>query len=1021
MRIHDRFNLRPLSAIGAMVALHFAAVPAVATTFGEERSTNSITQQGSPVAAQPNVTPEAGTLLLRAGSFDTIGLADARETAGDRFADNRRYVVQLDGPITPERRAQLEEAGVVLGEYLPAYAYLADLANVEVRGLDPAFDGPGFITWVGEWRDEWKIDPELGQREFLTPERQQMAERGQAGVIITLFRALAPHDTVDALNELGAVVHWTDVLAHNAVISATLMLEDVLQLASLGDVQYVEEAWEITPRNNNVRWVVQSNELNVTPLYEQGLRGEGQIAGVLDTRLDANHCSFVDPGVPIGPDHRKIVAYNTSSGAASHGTHVSGIVVGDAGAWTNTRGVAHEGKVAYNTWPSFTESAIYQRFTLHHGQGARDHTNSWGDDWTTAYNGLARGIDLFQWEYEESQTYWAVTNMSALKNPENAKNTLAVGATSPPPNQHNHCTGGTGPTSDGRRKPEIYAPGCSTVSSTPGSCSTGSMSGTSMASPAIAGVGMLARQYYMDGFYPTGASNPSDAFVPSGALVKATLLNSAVDMTGVSGYPSNLEGWGRALADKALHFEGDARGLIVQDVWNANGLSTGEVDEYQFTVSGSDQKLKVTLVWTDYPGAVGTNFAAVNDLDLEVVGPNGAFLGNVFSDGISVPGGDKDDRNNVEQVHVAEPGDGVWTVRVHGYAVNQATQGYALVVSGDVMEEGPPLTILLPNDPPTLIDPDEPTHFDVHITPGEESIAPGSEMLFFRAGDDGTFQSVALSHVQDDLYLATLPPGECDQLMEFYLSASGSEGSIVTLPADAPETCLFADVGRIVTDVILEERFDQGIPADWAVTGLWHVASECIDDADCPTDQVAYYGIVASCTYETGQTHSGTLESAILTIPEIDGDHDEGDAVVMFCHNLEAAASSGSIRARFLINGNIVDSFLTTDGWETYAVDVSEFSGSEIVLSWYFYTSESGSQDALGWQIDNVVLSTSEVDCNTTILGDLNGDGVVNVDDLLIVLNSWGDCADCDDCIADITGDCTVNVDDLLNVLNNWG
>lgn len=53
--------------------------------------------------------------------------------------------------------------------------------------------------------------------------------------------------------------------------------------------------------------------------------------------------------------------------------------------------------------------------------------------------------------------------------------------------------------------------------------------------------------------------------------------------------------------------------------------------------------------------------------------------------------------------------------------------------------------------------------------------------------------------------------------------------------------------------------------------------------------------------------------------------------------------------------------------------------------------------------------------------GDINGDGEVNVDDLLIVLNNWGECDDCDSCNADLTGDCTVNVDDLLIVLNNWG
>lgn len=56
----------------------------------------------------------------------------------------------------------------------------------------------------------------------------------------------------------------------------------------------------------------------------------------------------------------------------------------------------------------------------------------------------------------------------------------------------------------------------------------------------------------------------------------------------------------------------------------------------------------------------------------------------------------------------------------------------------------------------------------------------------------------------------------------------------------------------------------------------------------------------------------------------------------------------------------------------------------------------------------------------TDVPGDVNGDGLVNVDDLLIVLNNWGPCLDPDDCPADLTGDGQVNVDDLLMVLNNW-
>ena len=55
------------------------------------------------------------------------------------------------------------------------------------------------------------------------------------------------------------------------------------------------------------------------------------------------------------------------------------------------------------------------------------------------------------------------------------------------------------------------------------------------------------------------------------------------------------------------------------------------------------------------------------------------------------------------------------------------------------------------------------------------------------------------------------------------------------------------------------------------------------------------------------------------------------------------------------------------------------------------------------------------------------GDGAVNVDDLLAVINAWGACADPDDCPADIApagppvGDDQVNVDDLLAVINAWG
>lgn len=51
---------------------------------------------------------------------------------------------------------------------------------------------------------------------------------------------------------------------------------------------------------------------------------------------------------------------------------------------------------------------------------------------------------------------------------------------------------------------------------------------------------------------------------------------------------------------------------------------------------------------------------------------------------------------------------------------------------------------------------------------------------------------------------------------------------------------------------------------------------------------------------------------------------------------------------------------------------------------------------------------------------DLDGDGVVGTSDLLILLGSWGPCADCGNCPADIDGSCSVDTADLLFLLANW-
>jgi hypothetical protein len=57
-------------------------------------------------------------------------------------------------------------------------------------------------------------------------------------------------------------------------------------------------------------------------------------------------------------------------------------------------------------------------------------------------------------------------------------------------------------------------------------------------------------------------------------------------------------------------------------------------------------------------------------------------------------------------------------------------------------------------------------------------------------------------------------------------------------------------------------------------------------------------------------------------------------------------------------------------------------------------------------------------------MGDLNGDGIIDVLDLLILLDAWGPCprsGGAGGCPADLNGDSYVDVLDLLILLDNWG
>jgi hypothetical protein len=109
--------------------------------------------------------------------------------------------------------------------------------------------------------------------------------------------------------------------------------------------------------------------------------------------------------------------------------------------------------------------------------------------------------------------------------------------------------------------------------------------------------------------------------------------------------------------------------------------------------------LRLTLVWTDVPGSPTAARALVNDLDLEIIAPDGTTI-NYGNQGVYPPNhpclreGRRDQCNNVESIFLPQTVAGTYRVIVRGAQVPQGgNQPFALVGSGTNLtgDNGKPL------------------------------------------------------------------------------------------------------------------------------------------------------------------------------------------------------------------------------------------------------------------------------------------------------------------------------------------
>lgn len=238
--------------------------------------------------------------------------------------------------------------------------------------------------------------------------------------------------------------------------------------------------------------------------------------------------------------------------------------------------------------------------------------------------------------------------------------------------------------------PGVWMPGSSNNFFPLGQAFYTTSSGTSHSTPAVAGGCALLRQYFLNrGWAP-----------PTPAMTKAWLMNAARYLAG-AGAGDSLPSISQGLGDLNLGvaFDGvprQARDQVAADTFTA----TGQRRYFKGSIPDPSRPFRVTLAWTDAPGAT---FGAAynNDLDLTVTVGGQTYRGNLFQGAWSVPGGAPDPRNNVESVFLPAGAGQTYLVEVTAANINSdgvpnnpepLDQDFALVIYNAQANQQPFLT-----------------------------------------------------------------------------------------------------------------------------------------------------------------------------------------------------------------------------------------------------------------------------------------------------------------------------------------
>lgn len=601
------------------------------------------------------------------------------------FAGKNYVVLQFTDLPTQSEKERIKVAGIELIDYLPKNAYTA----VVPAGMDWVQFKSFSLRSVLYLTADQKAMPLVLQG---NAPQYAITEQGYVNLQVLTYEKLSTSQIVELVSGVaGKVINEAPTFR---MFSIRIPKENIRQLADLPFIQWMEFA--DPPNQPENKPGVSQHHVNVLHDGVRNLKGDGMNVGAWDENA-SQHLDFWPAG--------RMVNVN-AGGAGQHGTHLSGTIAGRGLVNPIAKGMAPNATLySYNGYDGAgggghfdnnllemateipAKTLVASNHSYHDGLGVQCVLGGVA----TSYSLRARNADLNlnnntyhlhchsagNAQGSCSNGWFSITGTGKA-----AKNNIVVGALTATDGMTSFSS--FGPVNDGRVKPEICAFGNGVFSTNNNPLhSYATLSGTSMATPGIAGTLTLISQRY---------KQLNGNVLPSSALVKNLACNTAQDL-GNPG-PDYRFGFGRVNALKAVR-------AIEENRYALNSVAQGSFNDVTITVPAGAAKMNVMLTWNDPAGAANSSTPLVNNLDLTVSDGATTTLPWILNPSSPTSNATKavDNISNIEQVTIDNPPAGTYTFRVTGTAIATGpTQPYALTWS----VENPYIEVTFPNGTETL-------------------------------------------------------------------------------------------------------------------------------------------------------------------------------------------------------------------------------------------------------------------------------------------------------------------------------